>query len=115
MTLATSHIRSHMYLNASFLVVVDKNSMSNAHAMLQPLLACTATKLTSFAPQSLYYTDSKLSMTPLFALVNSGVTQTCFTATTPLRTPVLADASDAKIRPLAPSRRDPHLRTTITT
>jgi hypothetical protein len=87
MTLDTSHIWSHMYLPASFLVVVHKDSIPIEHAMSQPLLACTAIKLTYFAPKSLHYTDSKLSMTPLFTLVCSGVAQTCFTATTLLRTP----------------------------
>jgi hypothetical protein len=87
MPLATAHVRSHMYLAASFVVVMHQDNMPFEHAMLQPLLSCTATKLTSFAPKSLYYTDSKLSMTPLFTLVCSGVTQTCFTATTPQRIP----------------------------
>jgi hypothetical protein len=113
MTLDTSHIWSHMYLPASFLVVVHKDSIPIEHAMSQPLLACTAIKLTSFAPKSLHYTDSKLSMTPLFTLGCSGVTQTCFTPPYRIAPPELADASDAKIRPPAPSRRDADLRTTI--
>jgi hypothetical protein len=72
-------------------------------------------KFTSFEPQSLHYTDGKLSMTPLFTLGCSEVTQTSFGRTASIEPPVLADASDAKIRPLAPSRRDAHLRTTMIT
>ena len=54
MTLDTAHIRSHMYLLASFLVVVHKDSMPMLHALLRPMVTSTGEKVKVCAAQSLY-------------------------------------------------------------